>query len=385
MSVYASLQGTLTVVTKGHPPFVATALTQHVLGHETGNFITAITKGGRIFCACDTRDDCWYTWDLATKNMLNHSMAHDGTGACLCPVTRAIRRSVAETCPVQAHIDFISVVAFSRDGQLVASGDDGGKVIIWGASSAEAMHVLSHTQEPPLCMVSSVSFSSNGLQLVTGCYDQSFCVWDTVTGTQLWKTLFAHDSSLLCVDCSPTNPATFLSVGSGPDDRADLKVWDIQTQQLIRAFPGAVFGAYSPDGRRIATVNGIRRAHVVILDATHGRRLFTLGGHDASEVTCGCFSPDGKQFALGTDNGDVRIWGMRKSTAHFHNVLSLGGPKHAPTLSVSWERDWFGDTQAAMAFAMGHHPRLGARSRVIGLDAGVNSTPKPICLTLTPN
>jgi hypothetical protein len=40
-------------------------------------------------------------------------------------------------------------------------------------------------------------------------------------------------------------------------------------------------------------------------------------------------------------------------------------------VSVSWGRDWVRDTQTGVAFAMGHHPRLGERSRVLALDAGV--------------
>jgi len=46
----------------------------------------------------------------------------------------------------------------------------------------------------------------------------------------------------------------------------------------------------------------------------------------------------------------------------------------AAICSVAWGRDWVkaeDATQRVMAFAMGHHPRLGAESRVLGLEAGV--------------
>ena len=39
--------------------------------------------------------------------------------------------------------------------------------------------------------------------------------------------------------------------------------------------------------------------------------------------------------------------------------------------SVVWGRDWVRDTQGAMAFAMGHHLRLGQESQVLELEAGV--------------
>ena len=39
--------------------------------------------------------------------------------------------------------------------------------------------------------------------------------------------------------------------------------------------------------------------------------------------------------------------------------------------SVAWARDWVQDTQRRVAFAMGHHPRLGVGSRVLELEVGV--------------
>jgi hypothetical protein len=38
---------------------------------------------------------------------------------------------------------------------------------------------------------------------------------------------------------------------------------------------------------------------------------------------------------------------------------------------MSWGRDWVQDTQKAVAFAMGHHPRLGGGSQVLELEVGV--------------
>jgi hypothetical protein len=37
-------------------------------------------------------------------------------------------------------------------------------------------------------------------------------------------------------------------------------------------------------------------------------------------------------------------------------------------MSIASGRDWVQDTQRAEAFTMGHHPRLGAGSEVLGLD-----------------
>ena len=47
------------------------------------------------------------------------------------------------------------------------------------------------------------------------------------------------------------------------------------------------------------------------------------------------------------------------------------GDEDDKLISVAWGRNWVRDTQGAMAFAMGHHPRLGAGSRVLALETGV--------------
>ena len=52
------------------------------------------------------------------------------------------------------------------------------------------------------------------------------------------------------------------------------------------------------------------------------------------------------------------------STGALLRTIELGGSIG----SVSWGRDWVQDTQRGVAFAMGHHPRLGAESQVLGLD-----------------
>ena len=57
-----------------------------------------------------------------------------------------------------------------------------------------------------------------------------------------------------------------------------------------------------------------------------------------------------------------RVWDA--STGALLRTIKLD----AVVYSVSWGRDWVLDTQKATAFAMGHHPRLGAGSRLQVLD-----------------
>ena len=63
--------------------------------------------------------------------------------------------------------------------------------------------------------------------------------------------------------------------------------------------------AFSPDGARIATASGDRKAR--IWDAETGAVLRTLAGHD-SVVYCCAFSPDGARVVTASRDETARIW-----------------------------------------------------------------------------
>ena len=86
--------------------------------------------------------------------------------------------------------------------------------------------------------------------------------------------------------------------------------------------------------------------------------VYSYPGH----VYSASFSVDGTKLASASYDGTCRVWDV--STGGLLRTIKLD----AVVYSVSWGRDWVLDTQKATAFAMGHHPRLGAGSRLQVLD-----------------
>ena len=74
---------------------------------------------------------------------------------------------------------------------------------------------------------------------------------------------------------------------------------------------------------------------------------------------------DGSKLATGSDDNTCRVWDS--STGALLYFLEVGS--QIDTISAG--RDWVRDTLGGVAFAMGHHPRLGAGSWVLELEAGV--------------
>jgi WD40 repeat protein len=90
-----------------------------------------------------------------------------------------------------------------------------------------------------------------------------------------------------------------------------------------------------------------------------------LVGH-GDIVLCVVLSVDGSKIASGSHDGTCKVWDSSTGVL-LHSFEARG--KLTP-FSVAWGRDWVRDTQA-IAFAMGHHPRLGAGSQVLELEVGV--------------
>ena len=102
-----------------------------------------------------------------------------------------------------------------------------------------------------------------------------------------------------------------------------------------------------------------------MVDAETGTLQLTLVGHQRT-VYAACFSvDDGSKLASASEDGTCKVWDS--STGALLRTINVGDR----ILAVSWGRDWVWDTQGGVAFAMGHHQRLGERSRVLALDAGV--------------
>jgi WD40 repeat protein len=144
-------------------------------------------------------------------------------------------------------------------------------------------------------------------------------------------------------------------------------LWDVDSGEEIESFPGCGFMHFSPDGRTIAT--GDSSGVVVLMDVQSGERRLTLVGHQGCVSEASWSVEDGSKLATVSCLSTCKVWDS--STGALLRTIQVGTPMDPRPVSVSWGRDWVRDTQRGVAFAMGHHPRLGEKSRVLALDVGV--------------
>jgi WD40 repeat protein/transcriptional regulator with XRE-family HTH domain len=199
-------------------------------------------------------------------------------------------------------------VACNPNGDLLATGDNTGRVHLWCIKSSQQLAVLQGHTNP----VISIAFSPNGELLAIGNEDYSITIWDVSRREQL-KRLTGHDSWVMSVSFSPDGQ--LLATAS---DDSTIKIWDLRYQKCLHTLVGHTSAvrsvAFSVDGRWLAT--GSHDCTIRIWDTQQDYQSYALKGHD-NWVTAVSFSPDGKLLATSSSDSTIRLW-------HFREYRNLG-------------------------------------------------------------
>src|SRR6267142_1723959 len=85
------------------------------------------------------------------------------------------------------HSDLISFVAFSSDGQVLASSSYDKTIKLWEVATGREIRTLEGHSAP----VKTIAVSNDGKMLASGSYDRTIKLWDTSRGQEL-RTLKGH-------------------------------------------------------------------------------------------------------------------------------------------------------------------------------------------------
>ena len=211
----------------------------------------------------------------------------------------------------QGHTNWVSSIAFSPNGQLLAvTGHSDSTIQLWEASTGKCVRILpGHTG-----WVSSVAFSQDGQTLASGSSDLTVRLWEINSG-QCFRILQGHTDRVRSVAFSPNGQA----VASGSADQT-VKLWEVSTGHCLKTLEENTNGtrtiAFSPDGRILASGNYDQT--VKLWEVNTGQCLRILQGH-THKVWSVAFSPDGQLLASSSDDSTVRLWEV--STGHCLRIL----------------------------------------------------------------
>ena len=200
---------------------------------------------------------------------------------------------------LEGHTSRVSTIAFSPDNNTIASGSWDNTIRLWNVNTGEYIRTLEgHTS-----VVNSLSFSPDGNTIASGSWDRTIRLWNTDTGENI-RTIEEHTGWI--------NSVTFSSDGntiaSGSDDRT-IRLWNADTGENIRTIEehtGYVNSvAFSSDDSTIAS--GSNDNSIRLWNTDTGEYIRTFEEH-TGYVNSVVFSPDGNTIASGSEDNTIRLW-----------------------------------------------------------------------------
>jgi WD40 repeat protein len=198
--------------------------------------------------------------------------------------------------PQLGHSQGVFSLAFSPDGNTLASGSADETVKLWDVPSRREIRTLG----PGLPAIAA-AFSPDGRILAVGLFSNNIKLFDAGTGAEL-RTLTGHLGPVNAVTFSPDGR----TIASASDDRT-IRFWSVASGAqvgLLGGFSGrATSVVFSPDGHLIAANS---EDHVIRLwDLAAGRELNSIKGPAAGVIA---FSPDGRIVAAGSAQNTIKFW-----------------------------------------------------------------------------
>lgn len=206
----------------------------------------------------------------------------------------------------QGHFDSMNSLVYSPDGQKIVTTADDGKIKVWDVNSGFC--IVTFTEH--ISGVTACEFAKRGNVLFTSSLDGSIRAWDLIRYRN-FRTFTAPTRlsfSSLAVD--PSGEV----VCAGSLDSFDIHIWSVQTGQLLDRLSGhegpVSSLAFAPNGGVVISGSWDHTVRIwSIFDRTQTSEPLQL----QADVLDVAFSPDSKQLAVSTLDGQLTFWSVSEA------------------------------------------------------------------------
>ncbi len=225
------------------------------------------------------------------------------------------------------HSNAVTSVAFSPDGETLASGSQDKTIEMWKLDAGKRWYTLTGHSDWVTC----AAFSPDGRTLASGGRDKMIHIWDLNKG-KWWYALTGHEDRVYSVAFSRNGEV----LASGSRDKT-VQLWNLNKGRRMSALTGHADGveavAFSAGGEFLAS--GSRDKTVRLWDWPAGKSLCTLAGHEdwvraiefastSSTSQAGQTPPDAPEVGGGVGEGLILASGSRDGTAKLWRVDGEG-------------------------------------------------------------
>jgi len=223
----------------------------------------------------------------------------------------------SQVAALSGHTNWVRSLTFSPDGISLVSGSDDQTVRLWDIQTGGVIKTfVGHTDH-----VYSVSISADCIRIASGSLDVTIRLWDIQTGN--CHCVIQQQETVRHVVFSPTDPQYLLSISSNK-----VWQWDINGHQILPTYDGSLV-VFSPDGTQFVLCNGA----VVTVRNSDSRAIMAEFHIPNHSVQYCCFSPDGSLVAVVT-NHTANVWDITSPDPHLVETF-IGHTKKIRFLSFS--------------------------------------------------
>ena len=278
------------------------------------------------FSAHDWSKDCEKCAACGRKRQNAHDWSQDVEKCAKCGTTRVM--PFTEELPPFHGLDRAAhCIAFSRDDNLIAAGDDHGYIIVWDLRKKEQMLKFRAHK----ALVTDIVFAQDDTLLVSAANDSTVCLLDARTGGNV-RRIAEQFVPPISLTCSPNG--RLLAVC---DRRDRVRMFRLPTCELVAAGTVGVKGSDCCGERNIAIQFSTHvpslfvgdSKGVVVYDAIKLAEIKRLTDWHNPGPPSFSFSANGKYLAADTTAGvvllDVSDWQTRSTVQITKtNVLEFG-------------------------------------------------------------